>query len=93
VRVLYSARALADLDRWFDFLEADDPSAAGRAAVHIREAVAMLENHPFVGRPIRGELRELVISHGRSGHVALHRVRAGTVVVLALRQQREAGYQ
>lgn len=53
----------------------------------------MLENHPFVGRPIRGELRELVISHGRSGHVALHRVRAGTVVVLALRQQREAGYQ
>jgi plasmid stabilization system protein ParE len=38
-------------------------------------------------------VRELVISHGRDGYVALYRVRAGTVVVLAVRHQREAGYQ
>jgi plasmid stabilization system protein ParE len=93
VKILYSARALAGLDRVFDFLAAHDPNAAVRAAERIGEAVALLQNHPFVGRPIRGEVRELVISHGRDGYVALYRVRAGTVVVLAVRHQREAGYQ
>ncbi len=53
----------------------------------------MLENHPFIGRPVRGELRELVISHGRSGYAALYRVRVDTAVVLAIRHQREAGFQ
>lgn len=93
MNVSYSARALADLGRLFDFIAIHDPFAATRAAQRISEAVTLLRNHPYIGRAVRGELRELVISHGRHGYVALYRVRANGVVVLALRHQREAGFQ
>jgi plasmid stabilization system protein ParE len=56
------------------------------------DAVRVLERHPLIGRPVHGELRELPISHGRSGYVALYRLRGGEVEILALRRQREAGY-
>ena len=49
----------------------------------------------MIGRPIRGDLRELVIWFGRTGYVALYRflpVR-DEVRVLALRHQRELDYQ
>jgi len=93
--VTYSARALADLDRRFDFLAAENPNAAVAAATLIVEAVTMLERHPHIGRPVRGHLRELVISYGRTGYVALYRAgsRGDRVEILALRHQREAGHR
>jgi plasmid stabilization system protein ParE len=93
--VTYSARALADLDRLFDFLVAENPNAAAAAAAVIVDAVTILERHPYVGRPVRGRLRELVISYGRTGYVALYRVaaRGDRVEILAIRHQREAGYR
>jgi len=94
VTIFYSARALADLDRLFDFLAAVDLAAAVHAAEAIVDAVKILERHPHIGRPVRGRLRELVISYGRTGYVALYRVspRREWVEVLAIRHQREAGY-
>jgi plasmid stabilization system protein ParE len=55
---------------------------------------ATLDRHPNIGRPRRGDLRELVISHGRTGYVALYRLtrQGGQVEILALRHQREAGF-
>jgi plasmid stabilization system protein ParE len=93
-RIFYSESALADLDRLFDFLAAHDAAIAAAAATLIVEAVTVLARHPYVGRPVRGDLRELVISQGRTGYVALYRVPAGQerVEVLAIRHQREAGY-
>lgn len=94
-RILYGARALADLDRLFDFLAEQEPGVAKEAAAAIVHAIAVLERHPYIGRPVRGRVRELVISFGRSGYVALYRVTPGRdrVEVLAVRHQREAGYQ
>lgn len=91
----YSARALADLDRLFDYLAANSPIVASAAGAAILDAVGVLERHPQIGRPVRGRLRELVISHGRTGYVALYRVSAGAdrVEILAIRHQREAGYR
>jgi plasmid stabilization system protein ParE len=93
--VAYSAQAIDDLDRLFDFLASANPSAALNAGEVIVDAVRILERHPYIGRPIRGPLRELVISYGRTGYVALYRVapRADQVEVLAIRHQREAGYR
>jgi plasmid stabilization system protein ParE len=90
----YNPQALADLDRLFDFIAATDPVAAGAACASILDAVEILERHPHIGRPVRGGLRELVISHGRAGYVALYRVSATAdrVEILAIRHQREAGY-
>ncbi len=77
----------------FDFIALHDLSAASHAAERISEAVTLLQNYPYIGRVIRGELRELVIAHGRHGYVALYRVRSNGVIVLALHHQREAGFQ
>lgn len=93
--IFYSARALADLDRLFDYLAAIEPGAAVDAAEVIVDAIRVLKRHPHIGRPVRGRLRELLISYGRTGHVALYRVspRRDRIEVLAIRHQREAGYQ
>ena len=93
--VRYSARALRDLDRLVDFLISHDPDTAVAAAEAIVDAVTVPERHPYIGRPVRGRLRELVISYGRTGYVALYRVspRRDHTEILAIRHQREAGYR
>lgn len=93
--VYFSARALADLDHLFDFIAEHDPASASRAAQRIVDAARILRDHPLIGRPVRGEIRELVISSGRTGYVALYRVRdaVATVEILTIRHQREAGYR
>ncbi len=93
-RVIYAERALADLGRLADFLLQSEPAAALETVDLIAEAVQVLENHPLIGRSAEQGLRELVISYGRSGYVALysHELEQDTVLVLSVRHQREAGY-
>lgn len=54
----------------------------------------MLERHPLIGRPAEDGMRELVISLGRTGYVALRDwlEAIDTVVILALQLQRKMGY-
>lgn len=93
-RLVYSSRALADLERLADFLRESDPTAAAETIGLIEEAVTLLKRHPLIGRPAEHGLRELVISRGRTGYVALysHEEAHDSVLILAIRHQREAGY-
>lgn len=93
-RLIYSPRAFSDLDRLTDFLIDTDPVAAGETVDLIAEAVAILKQHPLMGRPVEHDLRELVISRGRTGYVALYSFEAehDAVLILAIRHQREAGF-
>jgi addiction module RelE/StbE family toxin len=93
-QVIYVDEALLDLERLFDFIANDDLDAATNAIHHIREAVELLERHPLIGRPAEHGMRELVISYGKSGYVALYEFveTDDVVLVLALRHQRESGY-
>lgn len=75
--VYFSARALDDIDRLFDFIAEHDPASASRAAQRIVDATRILRDHPLIGRPVRGDIRELVISSGRTRYVALYRLRRG----------------
>ena len=98
--VLWTPRALADVQRLHRFLAARNADAARRAVATLRGSVRILAEQPAVGRPVDGmdaEFREWVIDFGDSGYVLIYRVEsAGTgdtqVVVLAVRHQREAGY-
>jgi Plasmid stabilization system protein len=90
--VVYSKRALADLERIFEFLAETDPASATAAVTLILEGINILERHPLIGRPAEQGLYELVISRGRSGYVVLYEEVVDTVLVLTLRHQREAGY-
>jgi plasmid stabilization system protein ParE len=93
-RVVYSRNALANLERAFRLLAEESPDASIAAARAIRGAVEMLAHHPLIGRIVTAELRELVISYGRTGYVALYRFVASRneVRVLAIRHQRELDY-
>lgn len=92
-RLIYAVRALDDLERLSDFLLDVDPVAAPATIDLIAEAVEVLANHPLVGRPVEAGLRELIISRGRTGYVALYSFEStqDTVMILAIRHQREAG--
>jgi plasmid stabilization system protein ParE len=93
-RVVYSANAVANLERLFVYLREVDPGTARRAAARIRSAVELLRDHPFLGHRVQGDIRELVISYARTGYVALYRFAPGRdqVRILAVRHQREIGY-
>lgn len=92
--VRFSGRALDDLERIFDSLAEHDPKLASQAGAVIVEATSVLQQHPMIGRAVQGNLRELVISQGATGYVALYRfVRSvDRVDALAIRHQREAGF-
>lgn len=93
-QVVYSRRALEDLERAIQFVAKQDAAAAVEAAAAIREAVEILGRHPLIGRPVAPPLRELVISYGKTGYVALYRFRPqrGEVRILGIRHQRELDY-
>jgi plasmid stabilization system protein ParE len=93
-QVVYSGRSLEHVERAFQFLRDKNPSAALHAVAAIRSAVDNLAAHPLVGRRIEGELRELIISYGQTGYIALYRfvIARDEVRILALRHQRELGF-
>ncbi len=92
--VVYSRHAFSDLERLADFLSQDASKAALAAIDVIRDGIDILGRHPLVGRPCEEGLRELLISYGKSGYVALYSYerKEDVVWVLAIRHQREAGY-
>jgi len=90
----FSRMALTDLERFSQFLIERDPDNAETSVEGIINAVEVLRRHPYIGRPIEGGLRELVISRGRSGYVALYAFDPlrDEILVHKLRHQLEAGY-
>jgi plasmid stabilization system protein ParE len=93
-QVVYSARSLDHIERAFQFLREKDPAAALDAARAIQSAIANLQAHPLIGHRIEDELRELIISYGHTGYVALYRfvISRNEVRVLAIRHQLEVGF-
>lgn len=94
-RLVLAPGALRDIERLADFLIEQDAGAAAATAHVLTEGLAILKQHPLIGREAEAGLRELVISRGRSGYVALYRydVAADTALILAIRHQREGGYE
>ena len=89
--------AHADLDRIYEFNFKRDPASALEHIEKILDAVQVLGRHPEIGRDVGGmpALRELVISHGGTGYVALYEYSPfeGRIRVAAVRHQREVGYK
>lgn len=94
-QVIYSDAAFTDFERIIEFLLASSPVTAAEALENIRSAISILEAHPFIGRRIDDHIRELVISLGATGYLALYRFDPvfHVVRVLRARHQREAGYR
>ena len=87
-------RALADLERLFDFIAAEDPQKAREQILSVRKALEVLADHPLLGKAAEEGRRELVLSRGRYGYIAKYRwlPAEDIVLILAVRHQLEAGY-
>ena len=93
-QIVYSRNGLADLERLYRFLADKNPDAALCAITTIRDKISVLSRHPRLGRvdSEQPEYRELLMPFGNSGYVARYRLDGGSVVILAIRHAREAGY-
>lgn len=93
-KIEYAKNALEDIDRLVDFLIGSDLAAALNTFNIIDDGIQLLKRHPEIGRLVGGGKRELVISRGSTGYVAIYVFDKLTnvVVMLAIRQQREDGF-
>lgn len=91
-RWLLSESVAQDLEELCDFLLERFPEHAVQTVDVVLGALEVLTQHPLMGRPVGQGLRELVISRGRSGHLALYEFDPVTdiAVVHAIRRQRES---
>ena len=71
-----------------------DSVAAGATTDVLTGGLAILVDHPLVGRPAELGYRELLISRGRTGYVVLYKydVERDAAIILAIRHQRERGF-
>ena len=92
----YTQTFYEDLDRLADFLIERDPDLAERAINAIQKALMILQDFPLMARRASADdplLRELVVPFGSAGYVILFKVmNESTVIVLAIRHQREVDY-
>jgi addiction module RelE/StbE family toxin len=91
----YTQESLDDISRLTDFLIEHYPEVAFDTAKIVVDAVNILQQHPEIGRRCDKHYRELIISRGRSGYLALYHYHPKTdvVTIVSIRHQRESGYK
>ncbi len=96
--LIWTPEALADVKRLYAFLFEKDVDVAKAVAATILSHAKKLEEFPHMGRPsvdLEPEHRELLIPFASSGYVLLYaqeEQEGESLVVLAVRHQKEAGY-
>ena len=92
MRLEWSDAALADIDRFVEFLNREHPSLAGVVADEILGKVRVLSEHPMLGRPIAGreEYRQIVLQVLGAAYVFQYRFDGKRLVMLRVFHAREA---
>ena len=88
----WSDEALADLDRFVEFLNRERPSLAAIVAAEIIDKVQVLSAHPQLGRPIAGreEYRQIVLQVLSAAYVFQYRFDGRRLVMLRVFHARES---
>ncbi len=86
--------AIVDLLRLKEFISQHNQEAARRAVRLIKAAVMQIATHPRIGKPVEGFLdyHEIVIPFGASGYVVRYRIKKDTVLIIAVKHGKEAGF-
>lgn len=96
-RIRFTKTARDDIKRIYTFLLVQDVQAANHALETINKAIELLNTFPFTCRKAKADtpfLRELVISFGANGYVALFEIEEENIVtILAVRHQRDDDYR
>lgn len=86
--VVWSRRAVQHLIHLRQHIAQDSPSAAASVAQRILDCVALLSEHPAVGRPGRvAGTRELVVP--QTPYIIPYRVRGQTLAIIGVFHQRQ----
>ena len=91
-RIRFTKQAREDLKRLYAFLLTKDQQAAKRALEVIHQAIEAIKFFPYTCRKALDDnpyLRELVISFGAFGYVALFEIEDEQITIIAVRHQRE----
>lgn len=95
-RIRFTEAAQEDILRLYAFQLERDLAVAERAKQAIAKGLELLRDFPFACRKASTDnpfLREIVISFGSSGYVALFEIEdESTVTILAVRHQLEEDY-
>jgi plasmid stabilization system protein ParE len=95
-QIRFTKVAREDLKRLYRFLAERDIQAAKHALQAINKAIELLATFPFTCRKANADspfLRELLITFGASGYVALFEIEeSNSVTILGVRHQREDDY-
>jgi plasmid stabilization system protein ParE len=86
--------AVFDLQRLREFILPHNADAARRAVSVTRKAVSMLHTNMFIGKPVEDmpDFRDMVIPFGSSGYLLRYRIEIDTVLIVAVKHGKEAGF-
>jgi plasmid stabilization system protein ParE len=92
MKIEWSAAALADLDRFADFLQERHPALSGIVAHEIIAKARVLSDHPLLGQAIAGraEYRQVVLRVLNAAYVFQYRVDGDRLVMLRVFHGRES---
>ena len=93
--IIFHPSAQQDIVRLVNFLMEADIDVALATFDIIHSGISPLKNHPEIGRPTEEDsLRELVISRGSTGYIALYEFDElrDLIIVLRVKHQREDGF-
>jgi plasmid stabilization system protein ParE len=90
IALRWAPAAVQDLARLREFLGNENPGAAARAAVRIREAASVLREQPALGRIVEGEeFRDLFAPFGGGAYILRYRIDEDAVIVVRVWHSRE----
>jgi toxin ParE1/3/4 len=91
MKLEWSADALADLNRFAEFLAEKHPDLARTVAQEIVTKTEILAEHPMIGRPLGGRLdyRELVLEVAGAAYVFQYRYDGSRLAMLRVFHGRE----
>lgn len=92
MKLVWSPLALADLERFAEFLEKEHPGLSAIVAEEIAFKAAAIEQQPRIGQPIisKGEFRRLVLRAAGAAYVLQYRILDERVIVVRVFHAREA---
>jgi plasmid stabilization system protein ParE len=92
MKIEWSAAALADLDRFAEFLRDRHPSLSAIVAREIIGKARILSDHPLLGRAIAGreEYRQVVLRVLNAAYVFQYRIHGDRVAILRVFHGRES---
>ena len=93
-QLIYSNEAFADFERIIEFPRDASPASVEEVVASIQSAILILADHSLIGCKRDAFRRELIISYGHSGYVAMYRHDAAydVVRILRVKHQRAAGF-